>query len=111
MRQSLAEKMRQLEQLEKREQLRSNKAKSARQKLDQRRSAIVGEIFLEIFPEFLNLKPQQTQQDNEREFRPLRDFLSNVAADRGPPKAMHITSKRTYEPSTYSHDEEAKRCE
>lgn len=109
MRQSLAEKMRQLEQLEKREQLRSNKAKSAQQKLDQRRSAIVGEIFLEIFPEFLNLKPQQTQQDTEREFRPLRDFLSAVAAEKGPPRAIHNSSKRTYEPTAYTHDKEEER--
>ena len=109
MKHNLAERLRQLEQLEKCERLRANKEKSARQKIDHRRNIIVGEIFLEIFPEFLSLKPKQTQQDTEREFRPLRDFLSAVAAERGPPRAIHNSSKRTYEPTAYTRDKEEER--
>lgn len=70
-----------LEQAEKRERLQINREKSARQKRDKSRRFIVGEIFLEIFPEFLSLQPQLTKQDNDREFRVLRDFLSAVAAE------------------------------
>lgn len=73
--------MRKLEQLEKQERLLANKEKITRQKLNDRRCFIVGEIFLEVFPEFLSLQPKLNVQDNEREFRALRDFLSAIAAE------------------------------
>ena len=81
MAQDLSAKLMQLEQLEKQEKLRVNREKSTRQKFNDRRCYIIGEIFLEVFPEFLKLQPQHTKQDNDREFRALRDFLSAVAAE------------------------------
>lgn len=89
-----------LEQIEKREQLRANREKSIRKRTNASRCFIVGEIFLEIFPEFLSLEPQLTRQDNDYEFRVLRDFLSAVAAERKAPKLNIVpkTIKRTYEP-------------
>ena len=73
--------MRKLEQLEKQERLLANKEKITRQKRNDRRCFIVGEIFLDVFPEFLSLQPKLNVQDNEREFRALRDFLSAIAAE------------------------------
>lgn len=81
MAQDLSAKLMQLEQLERRERLRVNREKSDRKKINDRRCFIVGKIFLEIFPEFLKLQLKLDEQDNEREFRALRDFLSAIVAE------------------------------
>ena len=85
--------MRKLEQLEKQERLRANREKDARRKMNDRRYFIVGKIFLEAFPEFLRLQPKLDMQDNEREFRVLRDFLSAVAAGRESPPCHTLDKK------------------
>lgn len=92
MMQDINAELRQLEQRERLERLRVNREKSSRKKRNDRRCFIVGEIFLEIFPEFLRLQPQLTAQDNEREFRVVRDFLSAVAAGRKAP--LHLIADK-----------------
>ena len=70
-----------LEQLERRKQLQDSKKRKAKQKNDERRIFIVGRIFLTAFPEFLNLHPQKSVEEDEYEFAPLKDFLAVLAAD------------------------------
>ncbi|MDE6760389.1 MAG: hypothetical protein K2J90_06830 [Lachnospiraceae bacterium] len=71
-----------LEQLEHRKQLQDSKKRKAEKKNDERRIFIVGKILLDVFPEFLNLHPQKSAEENEVEFIPLKDFLSALAADK-----------------------------
>lgn len=74
--------LKKLEQLEHRKQLQDSKKMKAKQKNDVSRIFIVGRMFLDIFPEFLNLHPQKSIEENEHEFDPLKNFLSVLAADK-----------------------------
>lgn len=74
--------LKKLEQLEHCKQLQDSKKRKAKQKNDESRIFIVGRIFLDIFPEFLNLHPQKSVEENEHEFAPLKDFLSILAGDK-----------------------------
>ena len=74
--------LKKLEQLERRKQLQDSKKKYAKQKNDERRIFTVGRIFLDAFPEFLDLHPQKSVEDDEHEFAPLKDFLNILAANK-----------------------------
>jgi hypothetical protein len=75
---TLAYEIARIEQIERQNRIRDHKAKEAARKNDERRTFIVGKIFLESFPEFKNLQPQKTAADNEKEFAPLKHFLTMV---------------------------------
>lgn len=80
--QQIEDDLKKLEQLERRKQLQDSKKRKAKQKNDERRIFIVGRIFLEIFPEFLNLHPQKSVEENGHEFAPLKNFLTILADDK-----------------------------
>jgi len=63
----LFEDIKKLEQLEHRKQLQDNRARKLKEKNDERRKSIIGQIFLDFFPEFLELHPQKTRMENEYE--------------------------------------------
>lgn len=77
-----------LEQLEHRKRLQDSKQRKAKKKNDDRRIFIVGKILLDVFPEFLNLHPQKSAEEDEAEFTPLKKFLSVLAADKGLVKCL-----------------------
>lgn len=72
--------MEKLEQLEHRKRLRNNKAKKDKERMDERRKFIVGRIFLDAFPEFMNLQPKNSVEENDLEFAPLVNFLTTLSA-------------------------------
>lgn len=77
----LEDDIKELQQHERRKRLQDNRKKKVKEKNDERRNFIVGEIFLNFFPEFLCLQPQKPSEEKEREFAPLINFLSVLAAD------------------------------
>lgn len=103
--QQIEDELKKLEQLERRKQLQDSKRRKAEKKNDERRIFIVGRIFLDIFPEFLNLYSQKSVEENEHEFAPLKDFLSIIADDKKlvnclkARAAMRISENSIYEDS------------
>jgi len=71
-----------LEQLERRKLLQDKKKQQENKQLNERRKFIVGKIFLDAFPEYLQLMPQKDSEDNEREFAPLKNFLTALAREK-----------------------------
>lgn len=67
-------------QLECRNRLKNQQAKKAAEAADLRRQIIVGSIFLEYFPDFKDLQPRSSSEEDEREFAPLRKFLASLVS-------------------------------
>lgn len=91
---TLAQEVAQLEQQKHRELLQRNRALKAKQQEDDRRKFIVGEIFLSVFPEYKELRPQQTKEETELEFMMLKYFLDDLATRRVLVEAIQKVSAR-----------------
>lgn len=77
----LAEANEKIKQLERRRALQDSKKRKAQEKNEVRRQLMIGQIFLDVFPEFLQLQPQYTSVDNKKEFAPLREYLTAMSRD------------------------------
>lgn len=79
---TLTQEIAELQQKKNLEMLQRNRAKKAKQQEDDRRKFIVGELFLSAFPEYKQLRPQQTNEGTKLEFVELEYFLAELAARR-----------------------------
>ncbi|MDL2302560.1 hypothetical protein LJC58_09430, partial [Lachnospiraceae bacterium OttesenSCG-928-D06] len=68
-----------LEQLKHRKRLIDAQEKKKMRDTDKRRKFIVGELFLEFYPEYKKLQPQINNAADNVEFEPLIRFLSALA--------------------------------
>lgn len=91
---TLAQEIAQLEQKKHRELLQRNRAKKAGQQEDDRRKFIIGELFLMAFPEYKQLRPQQTREGNELEFMALKYFFNDLATRRVLVEALQKVAAR-----------------
>ena len=78
----LKDELEQLKQLKRLKQLQNSKAQTDRKKSTERRKFIVGKIFLDAFPEYLDLHPQKSVEEDALEFAPLINFLSVLSANK-----------------------------
>lgn len=70
------------EQLIRQKKLQERKEKQLKIKEEKRRCYIIGNIFSNIFPyEVTCFKPQSSNMENEKEFMPLINLLSELADD------------------------------
>lgn len=84
MKQGITSNLKSLEALERKEDRRMARVKRAYEKQTERLCFLLGSLFLEAFPECRRFEPKLTAKENEQEFRPVKDFLSAVAAERRP---------------------------
>ena len=74
--------------IERTEQLKhQKKAQEAREKkrriaIDKERQIIIGKTVAEFFPEVLCLHPSRNNAENQIEFAPLVNFMSELASDK-----------------------------
>lgn len=71
-----------LEQLQRRKRAQGQHEKECRRKDNERRKYIIGAMISQYFPEVENFQPRRTNAENDVEFAPLANFLSQLAADR-----------------------------
>lgn len=77
----IAKKMEGVEQLKRQKKAQEVREKQRQEAIDKDRQRIIGKIVTEIFPEVLRFQPKRVTADNEIEFAPLANFLSELAAD------------------------------
>jgi hypothetical protein len=71
-----------LEQLKRQKRAREQRENEKLRAIETRRKIIAGSIFLDAFPEFEELMPQKSNEQNDIEFLPLKNFLTALASDK-----------------------------
>lgn len=78
----IAKKMEGLEQLKRQKKEQEARDKRRQEAIGKDRQRIIGKIVSEIFPEVSRFQPRRTNADNQNEFAPLVNFLSELAKDK-----------------------------
>jgi hypothetical protein len=69
------------EQESRRENAKKQREKAAQRRKNAARTAYIGQLIVEYFPEVTKFQLQRTKEANEVEFMPLTRFLTMLAAD------------------------------
>ena len=70
------------EQKEHQQQAQEARAKRKQAAIDRDRNQFIGQIVSQYFPEVRRFQPHRTHAENQREFAPLIQFLSELSCDK-----------------------------